>query len=207
VVNSTCGNVLNSGELVNGGDVRAPVGEGRERLLEALFDEFGESGPSPNLSMRQVAERIGVHHTLLTHHFGSRPGLLSAVLSEARRRDNLVIAAADAEVGFAPLCRAIWSFYSDAAHEDRTRAFFHLAGLAVYEHEAFQDFVTDLEALPRMLEAAARRDGCTPKVARQQSLVAISCLRGLLLQRLLTPEADVDAAFERFLSSLTALSA
>lgn len=110
--------------------MRSPVGEGRERLLQTLFDEFGESGPSPNLSMRQVAERIGVHHTLLTYHFGSRPSLLGAVLSEARRRDNLVIASDD-ELGFEPLCRTIWSFYSNAAHEDRTRAFFHLVGLAV----------------------------------------------------------------------------
>lgn len=182
--------------------MRSPVGEGRERLLKALFDEFGESGPSPNLSMRQVAERLGVHHTLLTYHFGSRPSLLGAVLSEARRRDNLVIAATGNELGFVDLCRAIWAFYSDAAHEDRTRAFFHLVGLAVYDHEEFQEFVADLDDLAGALEAAALRDGCTSTDARQQSVIAISCLRGLLLQRLLTPEADVDAAAERFMTSL-----
>jgi AcrR family transcriptional regulator len=199
-----CGTVLTSGELVNGGIVRAPVGEGRERLLEALFDEFGESGPSPNLSMRQVAERLGVHHTLLTYHFGSRPSLLGAVLSEARRRDNLVIAAADDELGFVPLFQSIWSFYSDAGHEERIRAFFHLAGLAVYEHEAFEEFVADLDDLAALLEAAALRDGCTTTDARQKSLIAIACMRGLLLQKLLTPDADVDAAAERFITSLAA---
>jgi AcrR family transcriptional regulator len=197
-----CGNVLTSGELVNGGSVRAPVGEGRERLLQALFDEFGESGPSPNLSMRQVAERLGVHHTLLTHHFGSRPSLLSAVLSEARRRDNLVIAATDHELGFPELCRAIWRFYSDAAHADRIRAFFHLVGLAVYELDAFQEFVADLDDLTGVLEAAARRDGCTAEDAKEKSVIAIACVRGLLLQGLLTPEVDLDAAAERFLTSL-----
>jgi len=183
--------------------VRSPVGEGRERLLQALFDEFGECGPSPNLSMRQVAERIGVHHTLLTYHFGSRPSLLGAVLSEARRRDNLVIAADD-ELGFAPLCRTIWSFYSNAAHEDRTRAFFHLVGLAVYEGDAFHEFVADLDDLTGVLEAAALRDGSTATDARQRSVIAISCLRGLLLQRLLTPAAEVDAAAERFITLLAA---
>jgi len=184
--------------------VRAPIGEGRERLLEALFDEFGESGPSPNLSMRQVAERLGVHHTLLTYHFGSRPGLLGAVLAEARRRDNLVIAAADNELGFEPLCRAIWAFYSDAAHADRIRAFFHLVGQAVFEPDAFELFVADLDDLAGLLEAAAVRDGCSQPDARQQSVLAISCLRGLLLQRLLTPTGEVDAAAERFLTSLAA---
>lgn len=184
--------------------MRSPVGEGRERLLQALFEEFGENGPSPNLSMRQVAERLGVHHTLLTYHFGSRPNLLGAVLSEARRRDNLVIVATGGELGFVPLCRAIWRFYANDALADRTRAFFHLVGLAVYDREAFAEFVADIDDLGHLLEAAAMRDGSTPADARQQSVMAISCLRGLLLQRLLTPSAEVDAAAERFLTSLMA---
>ena len=184
--------------------MRAPIGEGRDRLLQSLFDEFGESGPSPNLSMRQVAERLGVHHTLLTYHFGSRPGLLGAVLSEARRRDNLVIAATDEWLGFEALFRAIWRFYSDDAHGDRIRAFFHLVGLSVYDLDAFQEFVAGLDDLAGMLEAAARRDGIAPAEAQQLSLLAVSCLRGLLLQRVLTPGADVDAAAERFITTLTA---
>ena len=184
--------------------MRSPVGEGRERLLQALFDEFGEGGPGPNLSMRQVAERLGVHHTLLTYHFGSRPGLLAAVLSEARRRDNRVIAAAGDEPGFATLCRAIWTFYANAAHEDRIRAFFRLAGLAVYEPEAFQEFVAGLDDLTRLLEAAAVRDGLEAAEAKRRSVIATACLRGLLLQRLLTPAAEVDAAAEHFITSLAA---
>lgn len=188
--------------------MRAPIGEGRDRLLQALFDEFGESGPSPNLSMRQVAERLGVHHTLLTYHFGSRPALLGAVLSEARRRDNLVIAATEDQRGFEALFRAIWRFYSDDAHGDRIRAFFHLVGLSVYAPDDFQDFVGGLDELAGMLEAAARRDGLAPTEAKRHSLLAIACLRGLLLQRLLTPDADVDAdvdaAAERFITTLTA---
>jgi AcrR family transcriptional regulator len=186
--------------------MRSPVGEGRERLLQALFEEFGESGPSPAMSMRQVAQRLGVHHTLLTYHFGSRPGLLGAVLSEARRRDNLVIAAADEDLGFGEMCRAIWHFYANDALEDRSRAFFHLVGLAVYERDAFEEFVADIDDLRQLLESAALRDGSTPTDARQLSIIATSCLRGLLLQRLLGPSADVDTAAERFLASLTALS-
>jgi AcrR family transcriptional regulator len=203
-VNSIRGNILTSGEIVNGGNVRSPVGEGRQRILEALFEEFGENGPSPNLSIRYIAERLGVHHTLLTYHFGSRPGLLAAVLSEARRRDNLVIARTGAELGFVPLCRAVWTFYSDAAHKDRTRAFFHLVGLAVYEPDAFQEFVADVDDLARLLEEAALRDGSTPTDARQRSMIAVSGLRGLLLEGLLTPDAEVDAAAERFITSLAA---
>lgn len=184
--------------------MRAPVGKGKERLLQKLFDEFGDNGPRPNLSMRQVAERLGVHHTLLTYHFGSRPGLLRAVLSEARHHDYVVIAAADDALEFVPLCRTIWNFYSNNEFDDRTRAFFHLVGLALYERDAFDEFVADIEDLTRLLETAALHDGASETDAKLRSILATSCLRGLLLQRLLTPSADVDAAAERFLSSMTA---
>ena len=127
------------------------------------------------------------------------------MLSEARRRDNLVIAAIDDERGFVSLCRAIWRFYANDALEDRSRAFFHLVGLAVYERDAFEEFVAGIDDLRQLLEAAALRDGSTPTDARQLSIIAASSLRGLLLQRLLAPSADVDAAAERFLASLTAL--
>lgn len=186
--------------------MRASVGEGRAKLLQALFDEFGETGPRPNLSMRQVAERIGVHHTLLTYHFGSRPGLLSAVLSEARSRDNRIIATTGEDLGFVDMLRAIWDFYADAAHEERTRAFFHLIGLAVYERGAFGDFVADLDDLTRLLAASGRREGLTPEEADQQSLIAIACVRGLLLQRLLSPSDEVDAAAERFIASFATVT-
>ncbi|MGP3536665.1 TetR/AcrR family transcriptional regulator [Microbacterium sp. RD1] len=183
--------------------MRSPVGEGRERLLQALFEEFGETGPSPGMSMRQVAERIGVHHTLLTYHFGSRPGLLRAVLIEARRRDNLVIAATADDLGFVALCRAVWNFYSAPAHEDRVRAFFQMVGLVAYEPDDFEEFFADIGDLASLLESAALRDGATAQEARQLSILATSCLRGFLLQRMLSP-AHVDAAADRFLASLPA---
>ena len=55
---------------------------------------------------------------------------------------------------------------------------------------------------PGCQAAAAEREGCLPDVARQRSMVAIACLRGLLLQRLLTGSAEVDAAAESFFASL-----
>ncbi|MDR5706971.1 TetR/AcrR family transcriptional regulator [Agromyces aerolatus] len=149
-----------------------------------------------------MAERLGVHHTLLTYHFGSRPGLLHAVLVEARRRDNLVIAAAADGLGFVALGRLIWDFYSSAEHEDRIRAFFHVVGLVVYERDAFEEFVADIDDLAALLEAAALRDGAGATDARQQSILVTACLRGLLLQKLLTPAAQVDVVAERFLESL-----
>ena len=98
----------------------------------------------------------------------------------------------------------LWRFYSDGAHEDRTRAFFHLIGLSVYEPDSFQGLVADLNDLADVLEAAALRDGFSLADATLHGLLAVSCLRGLLLQRLLVPGAEVDAAAERFILSVQA---
>ncbi|SMY05063.1 transcriptional regulator, TetR family [Brevibacterium sp. 239c] len=169
--------------------------------MHALFNEFGSNGPSANLSMRQIADRLGVHHTLLTYHFGSRPALLAAVLSEARNRDNRsFIAAGDRD--FTSLCRAIWDFYSNESARLRTQTFFHLAGLAVYDRDAYSEFVADLDTLTQLLAAAASRDGMAPGAARDQSLFAVAGIRGLLLQELLTPEINIDGAAERLFESL-----
>lgn len=182
---------------------RSAVGEGRDNLLASLFDLYGENGPSPDLSMRQIAEQLGVHHTLLTYHFGSRPGLLAAVLGEARRRDNALIAATDADLGFAELVNAVWDHYSHPTRIERTRAFFHVAGLAMYDLDRYGDFLADLDDLVGLLERAARRDGMSPAQARRASISADACIRGLLFQRLLlNDEADVDDALRYYVRSL-----
>ena len=182
---------------------RSAVGEGRENLLLALFDSFGESGPSADMSMRQIADRLGVHHTLLTYHFGSRAGLLAAVLAEARHKDNAVIAATDADLGFAALTAAIWAHYSHPDREARVRAFFHVAGLAMYDIQAFSSYVSELDDLAEMLTSAARADGKTALQARRLSISTVACLRGLLFQRVLADDpSEVDDAARTFLRSL-----
>jgi AcrR family transcriptional regulator len=182
---------------------RSAVGEGRDNLLASLFDRYGEVGPSPDLSMRQIAEQLGVHHTLLIYHFGSKPRLLAAVLAEARRRDNALIAAADADLSFRELATAVWEHYSHPDRIERTRAFFHVAGLAMYDADAYADFFAELDELTHLLERAARNDGLTPKQARRKSVSTDACIRGLLFQRVLSEDAaEVDLAARYYLASL-----
>lgn len=183
--------------------MRAAVGTGRQRLLEKFFDTFGEGGPSPELSTRQVAEELGVHHTLLTYHFGSRQQMLAAVLNEARRRDYALMAATDGDLGVADLALAIWEHYSDPSRADRVRAFFYVAGLAIHDPDSYQDFTENLDELAGLVERAARRDGHSPRQARRLSLQIDACIRGLLLQRLLSDDAAaVDDAARSIIRTL-----
>jgi AcrR family transcriptional regulator len=64
---------------------RLPYGDGRDALLSAVIDVVAEKGLR-GVTYRSVAARAGVNHTLVTHHFGSIEGLLTATMEWAVQR-------------------------------------------------------------------------------------------------------------------------
>lgn len=52
---------------------------GRERILAAATQEFGDHGYD-GVTIRSIAERAGVDSALVHHHFGSKADLLTAVV-------------------------------------------------------------------------------------------------------------------------------
>ncbi|GAA1741733.1 TetR/AcrR family transcriptional regulator [Isoptericola hypogeus] len=68
--------------------VRGPYRTGirrREQLVAAAIEVFAEHGYAGG-SLRAIAEHAGVSHASLIQHFGSKEGLLTAVLEEWDRR-------------------------------------------------------------------------------------------------------------------------
>src|SRR4051795_4851975 len=57
----------------------------REQIVAVAIDVFAEHGYAGG-SIRTIAERVGVSHATLLQHFGSKEGLLTAVLEEWDRR-------------------------------------------------------------------------------------------------------------------------
>jgi AcrR family transcriptional regulator len=55
----------------------AEVADGRARILEAAIQQLEEHGEA-SLRLAAIAERAGVALALITHHFGSRDGLVAA---------------------------------------------------------------------------------------------------------------------------------
>ena len=53
----------------------------KEQLISAAIDVFGEFGFTGG-TIRSIADRVGVSHAALLQHFGSKEGLLMAVLRE-----------------------------------------------------------------------------------------------------------------------------
>lgn len=59
-------------------------GDLRRALLEAAVAAITERGPTA-LSLREVARRVGVSHAAPIHHFGDKPGLMTAVAEQGYR--------------------------------------------------------------------------------------------------------------------------
>nr|WP_237492885.1 TetR/AcrR family transcriptional regulator [Streptomyces sp. YIM 132580] len=146
------------------------------------------------MSLREIAARTETSHALLRYHFGSLPGVLAAMLTAQRSRDNESLLEAAQQGTFDDFVAAIWRAYTRPEQLSRVRSFFYVAGLAAYGPEDFREFVESIDDLTEMLSALAEREGLEAKDAREVATVTIAAFRGLLLQELLTPGArSVDA--------------
>ena len=174
-------------------------GDARERLLARLFDAFEQDLPSPEVSLREVAARAETSHALLRYHFGSLSGVLAAMLTVQRSRDNEALFKTAQQGTFEDLVVAIWRAYTRPGQLSRARGFFHVVGLAAYNPGDFREFIDSLNDLTTMLASLAEREGHDTTEALSMATVAIAALRGLLLQEVLTPAARAHDALAMIL--------
>ncbi|WP_432090940.1 TetR/AcrR family transcriptional regulator [Streptomyces sp. NRRL F-5630] len=169
-------------------------GSARERLLARLLDAFGEALPPPEMSLREIAARVETSHALLRYHFGSLQGVLAALLTAQRSRDNEALLEAAQQGTFDDFVAAIWRAYTRPEQASRVRGFFYVVGLAGYAPGDFREFVESIDDLTVMLASLAEREGLGAKEAREVATVTIAAMRGLLLQELLTPGTHAEDA-------------
>jgi len=169
-------------------------GGARDRLLDRLLATFEDSLPPPDMSLREVAARAETSHALLRYHFGSLSGVLAAMLTVHRSRDNEALFKTAHQGTFDELVVAIWRAYTRPGQLSRTRGFFHVVGLAAYSPDDFREFIDSLDDLTKMLASVAQRDGHDAKEALGMATVAIAAIRGLLLQKALTPTVHSEDA-------------
>lgn len=195
------------------GGPRGPYRTGirrREQIVSAAIDVFGEFGFAGG-TIRSIAERVGVSHAALLQHFGSKEGLLMAVLQEWDRRtveaglaqttglDYFralpdVMAAHTAQRGLLELFTTIAAEASRPTHPAheyiRHRYSTNLATLADHLRQAAAD--GEIAAMgPVELEVEVR--------------LATAVLDGIGLQWLLDDTTDIRAAVEAYVArSITA---
>jgi AcrR family transcriptional regulator len=144
---------------------------------------------------------------MLIYHFGSREGLLAAVVNriEAQQRQALA-ELADRDDDLLEVCRAFWRRISDPALAPAERLFFEVYASALHRRpwaEPFRESVVSAWDAP--LTALFARHGFAPEQARDQARLALAVARGLLLDLLVTEEnRAVNRAAELFATLVSA---
>jgi AcrR family transcriptional regulator len=180
----------------------------RERLLAAAMDHVAAHGVG-NLSLRGLAAALGTSHRMLIYHFGSREGLLIAVIRavEAQQRAALedMLAAPDAGTPEETM-RRMWQRIADPSLWPNERLFFEVYAQALQGSPhalPLLDGIVDLWVEPIAKLAIAQ--GRPEAQARAEARLGVAVTRGLLLDLLATGDREaVDAAMERYIEALTA---
>ena len=187
--------------------VQSPSARARDRLLDAVIAHFTDEGLADQ-SLRRIAEATGTSHRMLLYHFGSKEGLLLAVVQAVEARTQHVLAAAaaavvtdpDVDVGQATdeVIRRMWAYgpipRSRASNGCSSRS---TPGRSRATTPARPLLEGDIEAWVEGNVALWPPPACRPRSRGRAPGVAV--VRGLLLDLLATGDrAGVDAALEVF---------
>ena len=113
------------------GRVRRSADEARELILDAAEAQLTRHGPDA-LRLVQLAEELGISHPAILHHFGSREGLVRAVvLRTAERLESQVFASLrgnlDDEQNAVALLERVFRALTDEGHA-RLLVWLYLSG-------------------------------------------------------------------------------
>ncbi len=177
--------------------------EPRTKLLDAAVDYVVEHGLA-GLSLRELAAAIGTSHRMLIYHFGSKEGLVVAVVQavEAEQRAQLAKLRTDPDVPADRAMRLMWRRFTDPAMWPHERLFFEVYSQALQGRTGttgLLDNIVDSWVEPIADYAVSR--GVPRATALADARLAVAVCRGLLLDLLATGDRkSVDAAFDRYLA-------
>jgi len=174
-------------------------------LLDAAI-EFASAHGLSDVSLRQMATALGTSHRMLIYHFGSKEGLLVAVVNEVERRQRESMAALGTDTTMAPdeTLRQMWRTLADPSLWPLERLFYEVYGQALQGRAQTTHFLDGV--VESWLEPAAAlgvRMGLSKRDARAWARLGLAVVRGLLLDLLATGDrTGCDDAIERFIATL-----
>jgi AcrR family transcriptional regulator len=173
------------------------MAEARDVLLAKIIDEAALRGLQDR-SLRELADAVGTSHRMLLYHFGSREGLVDAVVAqvEAAERQVLRDLAADVD-GPTALVRSLWGHVSSPEMRPFIRLFFE--SLAYTSHRSPDRHAEGLTApwLEESEDVTAMVGAAFDPV---EVRLGIAVVRGLLVDVLATGDAGpATESLERYL--------
>lgn len=169
------------------------MGDARSQLLERIVDEVATGGLRDR-SMREIAAAVGSSHRMLLYHFGTRDGLVAAIVEavEESQRQLLRDLAADAD-DVPSLILGLWRQVSSPEVRPFVRLFFDTvaatAGSRAGDHLT-APWLDDSREIGRLLGV---------EVDPVDVRVGVAVTRGLLVDVLVSDQVEpATAALHRF---------
>jgi AcrR family transcriptional regulator len=176
-------------------------GSTKELLLGCVVDHFAADGLG-DMSLRKIAAAIGTSHRMLLYHFGSKSGLLVAVVRAVEERARVQLGTIAGSTGHETdqVVRGVWQFLADPGQGEFERLFFALYGRALQGDELVRPLLAEsIQSWLDTNEILATAQGIPAEVARVHARLGLAVVRGLLLDLLATGDrAGVDAALETY---------
>jgi len=185
---------------------RGPYRKGvqrRQEIVRAAAQVFAERGYNGG-SLRSIGERVGVSSAALVQYFGTKEGLLAAVLEEWARESRPV--GADGLRGVAWLRSMREAMVYNATHRGLIELFLTLTAEATNPGHPARTFVQHRYAMvvaehQRHLHEAVADGEVTPMSEAEVELEArlfVAAMDGIELQWLLDQRVDLLELFDRF---------
>ena len=161
------------------------MSERREELIEKALQCFLRHG-LVGLSLRPLAGKIGSSARLLIYHFGSKEGLIAAVMGEVQARTQKSFAAAAARSAKGArneVMRSFWAWITDPANVPSMRLLFEVQVLALQKPGVYARY---LEGTSSSWLDLIERSLPRTKANRSVATLCAAVIDGLLLEYLST---------------------
>ncbi len=174
--------------------------ERRDDLLRSVVNAAAEGGLARR-SLRDLAAKVGTSHRMLIHHFGSREGLLTAVVEAVERdqTDRLRELPDDA----AEAIRASWRRTSVPSLWPIERLFFECYARGAQGEAPFNRLIPALVEQP-LAAVANRPDVAVDEEGRAGARLGLAVIRGLLLDLVATGDRKATGRALELYASMVA---
>ena len=171
--------------------------ERREDLLRRVVKAAAEGGLARR-SLRELAAEVGTSHRMLIHHFGSREGLLTAVVEAVERDQNERLGQLPDDA--AEAIRVSWRRTSVPSLWPIERLFFECYARGTQGEPPFNRLIPAL--VEQTLAAVSTRpDVVADDEGRAGARLGLAVIRGLLLDLVATGDRKAtDRALELYAS-------
>jgi AcrR family transcriptional regulator len=163
-------------------------------LLAAVVNTVADKGLGSR-SLRDIAADVGTSHRMLIHHFGSRAGLMVAVVQDVERRQANALSTLQGSP--AERVADAWTRLSQAELRPFERLFFESYARGVNGESPFDRLI------PSAVDSWLATPGDEPDADPALTRLGLAVIRGLLLDLVATgADTATSAALARFVELL-----